>query len=464
VILLKLKTYKTLYHKAFEITNSLTLSELAFLIFFYGGVAAGFHFWTVGQTLDVYFTILLIISLLSASIIGGIGKKGTPLLLDSFKYVPILPSTIFFYQYITSSWLSRAVLIEQLILIGLLLLYQQPLLTIAMAFFMFHLIMIAALFLQYLYFWLKKLRIIKFIFTLSFLCFALIVQFYILYFSDQKLLPLSYSSAFWSFLAIISALGLVSHKKVISHILSEKKYHFVPISHQKINVYLKLASCAFIALPARFRALLKVSFIKALRDQDILLSYIYMLSFIILTSAFGYAFTKRSGEDLSLTIALICTLILNSKLKFSGKLANLNISYLFPVTPKAVSLVSDITAGILLVFTWLLAMILYFALGLLNLADISYSFVALLCFLALNSLFIITGNLTTKQRNRSSFLFFLFVVPLNIFIERVIHSWWPILAAGALAVLLAKYLHAFEMTKHVAPAMLKKHNIAIKKR
>ncbi|RSD28507.1 hypothetical protein [Mesobacillus subterraneus] len=406
----------------------------------------------------------LIISLLSASIIGGIGKKGTPLLLDSFKYVPVLPSTIFFYQYVTSSWLSRAVQIEQMILLVLLLLYQQSLLTIAMALIMFHLIMIAGLCLQYLYFWFKKLRIIKYVITLTFLCFALIVQFYILYFSDQSLLPLSYSSAFCSLLAIISALGLVSHKMVISHILSEKNYHFVPISQQKINVFLKLASCLFIALPTRFRALLKISLIKALRNPDILLSYIYMLSFIILTSAFGYAFTKRSGIELSLTIALICTLILNSKLKFSGKLANLNNTYLFPVAPKAVSLISDITAGILLVFTWLLAMMLYFTLGLLNLADISYSFVALLCFLALNSLFIITGNLTTKQRNRSSFLFFLFVVPLNIFIEQIIHSWWPVLGACALAVLLAKYLDTFEMTKHVAYTRLKKHTIAMKKR
>ncbi|WP_079504885.1 hypothetical protein [Mesobacillus jeotgali] len=461
---MKLKTYKTLYHKAFETTNSLTFSELAFLIFFYGGVSAGFHYWTVGQTLNMYFTLLFTISLLSASIIGGIGKKGTPVLLDSFKYVPILPSTIFFYQYITSAWLSRAVQIEQIILIGLLLLYQQSLLTIAKAMIMFHLIVIAALCLQYLYFWLKKLRIIKYVITLSFLCLALIIQFYILYFSDQKLLPLSYSSAFCSLLAIISALGLASHKTMISHILSEKKYHFVPISQQKIVVFLKLASFVFIALPARFRALLKVSFIKALRDQDILLSYIYMLSFIILTSAFGYAFTKRSGEELSLTIALICTLILNSKLKFSGKLAKLNNPYLFPVTPKAASLVSDITAGILLVFTWFLAMMLYFALGLLNLVDISYSFVALLCFLALNSLFIITGNLTAKHRNRSSFLFFLFVVPLNILIEQIIYSWWPILAAGALAVLLAKYLDAFEMTKQVAHIRTKKQSIAIKKR
>jgi hypothetical protein len=464
VILLKLKTYRTLYHKAFEITNSLTFSELAFLIFFYGGVAAGFHFGSIEQTLNVYFSLLFTISLLSASIIGGIGKKGTPLLLDSFKYVPILPSTIFFYQYITSAWLSRAVQIEQIILTGLLLLYQQSLLTIAKALIMFHLIVIAALCLQYLYFWLNKLRIIKYVITLSFLCFSIIVQFYILYFLDQKLLPLSYSSAFGSLLAIISAMGIASHKTMISHILLEKRHHFVPISQRKINVLLKLSSYVFIALPARSRALLKVSFIKAFRDQDIMLSYIYMLSFIILTSAFGYAFTKRSGEDLSLTIALICTLILNSKLKFSGKLANLNNAYLFPVVPKAVSLVSDITAGIMLVFTWLLAMILYFTLGLLNLGDILYSFVALLCFLALNSLFIITGNLTTKQRNRSSFLFFLFVVPLNIFIERIIHSWWPLLLAGALAVLLAKYLDAFGLTTHLAHIRPKKQSIAIKKR
>lgn len=463
MILLKLKTYKTLYNKAFEITNSLTISELAFLVFIYAGVGTGFHFWTVKQTLDVYFTTLFIFSLLSASIISGIGKKGTPLLLDSFKYFPIQPSTIFFFQYLTSSWLSRSVLIEQCILVALLLVYQQSLETIAIAFLKFHLIMIAALCLQYLYFWLKRLRIIKYVITLSFLCIAFMVQLYILYFSNHNILSLSYSLAFISLLLIISVLGLVSHKKVIAHILSGKKYHFTPISQNKINLFLKLVHCILIAVPTKFRALLKVIFIKALRDPDILLSYIYMLSFIILTSAFGYAFTQRSGEELSMTIALICTLILNSKLKFSGKLANLNHPYLFPVSPKAVSLVSDMVAGVLLVFTWLLAMGFYLALGLIELKDISFSFVALLCFLALNSLFIITGNLTAKQRNRASFMFFLFVVPLNIFIEQIIHSCWPFLVIAAAAILIAKYLDAFELTKETGQGKFKS-NFVIKKR
>lgn len=398
-----------------------TVYSVIFQLVVYMLITLSVVFWNSEKTMNVYFTLSAAMAMLVV-VLDNTKGKGENGIFSYISYTPLNTNGFVWYSYLNRLWFSPSLMLDLYIPSLIFYFAGNDILEIIKLVLRFHILIFAFIYIRMVFLFLKKRKIAWFFFRIGSILILTIFPFIRsadIVFNPFLVLDISCIT--------IIAISFVTSNSLLRNILKFHKTAYPKFWLKIVNIVSKLL---FFPAYGKNKEMNKILFKKTIRSKKVVDQYLYVIFFILLATNITSLLINRTDFEMMKSLSFLLPLAIFNRIIIKGTLIDgMKLEYL-PLSERRSRALTDSFSLIGGLFIWTLSVLLF---------SITYDFTTLLLFKGLILFLtyfpicllftVIRPEKWHSQEERkkieskstkTSFLFFLILLPFSMFMEWLI--------------------------------------------